>query len=262
MYTEQDYSNSLCHYGVKGQSWGNRRFQNIDGSYTPLGERHRLEQLARTGHIVRPGSATANREQLARTGNTVRVNTVSRPKAVSKSVSRTASPTLSRTVYGSTAGIQAARANANKQIAAAAKKKADTISKPTARIVDSKQTNQATTGSTKRKSSKSNKSTSTDGTTSSGTRKRRTKTKTKAQKQQELEAQQQEQTKQETNIVDLDQRKADDENYLSEEQLQDYAKRVIRGEFGNGQERKDKLGAKYDQIQALVNQMLKKGKKK
>ena len=77
MYTEQDYSNSLCHYGVKGQSWGNRRFQNLDGSYTPLGERHRLEQLARTGHIVRPGSATANREQLARTGNTVRVNTVS-----------------------------------------------------------------------------------------------------------------------------------------------------------------------------------------
>lgn len=258
MYTEQDYSNSLCHYGVKGQSWGNRRFQNLDGSYTPLGERHRLEQLARTGHIVRPGSASANREQLARTGSTVRVNTVSRPKAASKSVSRTASPTLSRTVYGATAGIQAARENANKQIAAAAKKKATAISKPTARIVDSTQAEQ-TTGTTKRKK-KSNRSSSSDGTTTTGSKKRRSKS--RKQKQQELETQQQEQNKQDNNIVDLDQKEAKDENYLSEEQLQDYAKRVIRGEFGNGQERKDKLGAKYDQIQALVNQMLKKGKKK
>lgn len=27
----------LCHYGIKGQKWGERRFQNKDGSLTPAG---------------------------------------------------------------------------------------------------------------------------------------------------------------------------------------------------------------------------------
>lgn len=30
----------LCHYGVKGQKWGIRRYQNKDGSLTDLGKRH------------------------------------------------------------------------------------------------------------------------------------------------------------------------------------------------------------------------------
>ena len=30
----------LCHYGVKGQHWGNRQYQNADGSLTPEGYRH------------------------------------------------------------------------------------------------------------------------------------------------------------------------------------------------------------------------------
>jgi len=33
------------------------------------------------------------------------------------------------------------------------------------------------------------------------------------------------------------------------------AKRVIRGDFGNGQERKDKLGSAYSEIQSKVNEM-------
>lgn len=32
-------SNYLVHYGIPGQKWGNRRFQNEDGSLTPAGER-------------------------------------------------------------------------------------------------------------------------------------------------------------------------------------------------------------------------------
>lgn len=28
----------LCHYGIKGQKWGVRRFQNEDGTYTPAGK--------------------------------------------------------------------------------------------------------------------------------------------------------------------------------------------------------------------------------
>lgn len=38
-----EYWNSgaeLYHYGVKGQKWGDRRYQNEDGSYTDEGRRH------------------------------------------------------------------------------------------------------------------------------------------------------------------------------------------------------------------------------
>lgn len=36
-YDEKDY---LAHYGIKGQKWGVRRFQNSDGSLTQLGREH------------------------------------------------------------------------------------------------------------------------------------------------------------------------------------------------------------------------------
>lgn len=33
------YSDELYHHGIKGQRWGIRRFQNKDGSLTPLGKK-------------------------------------------------------------------------------------------------------------------------------------------------------------------------------------------------------------------------------
>ena len=33
----------LYHYGIKGQKWGVRRYQNKDGSYTALGKARRKE---------------------------------------------------------------------------------------------------------------------------------------------------------------------------------------------------------------------------
>ena len=36
--------NELYHHGVKGQKWGIRRYQNVDGSLTPAGKKH-LEKL-------------------------------------------------------------------------------------------------------------------------------------------------------------------------------------------------------------------------
>ena len=40
---QMQYSNELMHFGIKGQKWGVRRYQNDDGSYTPQGvERYRI----------------------------------------------------------------------------------------------------------------------------------------------------------------------------------------------------------------------------
>lgn len=49
------YESSLCHYGIKGQKWGERRFQNPDGSLTPEGIR-RYNQ-----YKEKYGEKTANR---------------------------------------------------------------------------------------------------------------------------------------------------------------------------------------------------------
>lgn len=39
-----EYPSYLIHYGIRGQKWGERRFQNEDGTYTPEGlERRRKE---------------------------------------------------------------------------------------------------------------------------------------------------------------------------------------------------------------------------
>ncbi|MBR1792531.1 MAG: hypothetical protein IJ764_02710 [Bacteroidales bacterium] len=42
--------------------------------------------------------------------------------------------------------------------------------------------------------------------------------------------------------------------------LDENALRVVRGDFGNGQERKDALGSRYDEIQTRVNEMYREGR--
>lgn len=44
---------------------------------------------------------------------------------------------------------------------------------------------------------------------------------------------------------------------LSENDIENLAKEVIRGNFGNGQERKDLLGENYEEIQKRVNELMK-----
>ena len=36
-----NYPSYLIHYGVKGQHWGERQYQYMDGTYTPLGKERR-----------------------------------------------------------------------------------------------------------------------------------------------------------------------------------------------------------------------------
>ena len=44
---------------------------------------------------------------------------------------------------------------------------------------------------------------------------------------------------------------------LSENDVENLAKEVIRGNFGNGQERKNLLGENYEEIQKRVNELMK-----
>ena len=39
----------VCHYGIKGQKWGVRRFQNPDGTYTDIGKKRRSSRLFVSG---------------------------------------------------------------------------------------------------------------------------------------------------------------------------------------------------------------------
>ena len=55
------------------------------------------------------------------------------------------------------------------------------------------------------------------------------------------------------NSSDKDNSKID----LSKNDVENLAKEVIRGNFGNGQERKDLLGGNYEEIQKRVNELMK-----
>ena len=46
-------------------------------------------------------------------------------------------------------------------------------------------------------------------------------------------------------------------NVSQETNIEELAKRVIQGEFGNGEERKQKLGTLYNEVQKRVNEILK-----
>ena len=46
------------------------------------------------------------------------------------------------------------------------------------------------------------------------------------------------------------------ENVHNSQSIEELARAVIRGEYGNGQERKDKLGSLYNEVQKRVNEIL------
>lgn len=63
------YSDELAHYGIKGQKWGVRRFQNPDGTYTAAGkERYANTGVSPTKVRLRDRSAVAAANNIDRMG--------------------------------------------------------------------------------------------------------------------------------------------------------------------------------------------------
>lgn len=72
MYTDEE----LYHFGVKGQKWGVRRYQNKDGSRTPAGKKH----YRSTG--VRAAVARRQNEKIDKSFNNWKVNSQKRADAI------------------------------------------------------------------------------------------------------------------------------------------------------------------------------------
>lgn len=57
---QEDDQNSLEHYGVKGQKWGQRNYQNPDGTYTDLGKERRRVKFIREEKAKKEADANAH----------------------------------------------------------------------------------------------------------------------------------------------------------------------------------------------------------
>lgn len=70
LYGENDY---LAHYGVKGQKWGVRRYQNADGSLTNAGMKKQAKMEKYRSKLVKKADrkATSNRNSAKRAINIV-----------------------------------------------------------------------------------------------------------------------------------------------------------------------------------------------
>lgn len=62
------YNNYLAHHGIKGQKWGIRRFQNLDGTRTPLGKKRERNNQVDHDKLVKSTNSKElykNRKQLS-----------------------------------------------------------------------------------------------------------------------------------------------------------------------------------------------------
>ena len=60
IYLRRAYPNELYHWGIKGQRWGVRRFQNPDGSLTPEGRKRYLNE---SGLMTRRGRKDSSKSE-------------------------------------------------------------------------------------------------------------------------------------------------------------------------------------------------------
>ncbi len=73
-YYNYTYTGELCHYGIKGQKWGVRRYQNEDGSYTAAGKKRynvttKVKDFGKKhSRLVKTAKVAANIATLGATG--------------------------------------------------------------------------------------------------------------------------------------------------------------------------------------------------
>lgn len=66
LYTMEGFKkNSLKHYGLKGQKWGIRRFQNSDGTYTEAGKKRYKKDQKKAATLTRKARVTSRAVRLA-----------------------------------------------------------------------------------------------------------------------------------------------------------------------------------------------------
>ena len=58
------YETTLCHYGIKGQKWGVRRFQRKDGSLTPKGRKRYADDGGSEPAAERKGMSASTKKKL------------------------------------------------------------------------------------------------------------------------------------------------------------------------------------------------------
>lgn len=106
-----EYKNELTHWGIKGQKWGVRRYQNKDGSLTPAGRKrydddvHEDYRNAHDGKSIKQMSTKelkARNDRLQQEQNYQRLTqkTITGKKAVQAFISTAGTLTAAIAAYG------------------------------------------------------------------------------------------------------------------------------------------------------------------
>jgi hypothetical protein len=115
VYTRQ---NSLAHYGIKGQKWGQRQWQNLDGSYTEAGKQHygwgkdAITSNPPKGSITEYSPPRRPREAMyaAASRNSARANVQQKPKATPEQIAHRKAVAKKVLIGAAAVGVTAALA--------------------------------------------------------------------------------------------------------------------------------------------------------
>lgn len=121
------WDTELYHHGIKGQKWGVRRFQNLDGSLTFEGKNRYLKK---DGRLSEKGYAYYSKKYTAAGANRIderlrkgkKLNQAVRPEKIGKAVGRVASAYLIDRIFFGGAGARLLNQSFSKCVNSAAYK--------------------------------------------------------------------------------------------------------------------------------------------